>query len=235
MLVRRTRPLVTLFALLSVAPLLAGCRIEVPVSPGTEPPDIVGTAKPQPTAEPSSSPGADDLPPQTRAQILGSDMTLARGGYIDSAGTVAFADGLSRTPGWSPRRILVQGESVYDGESGCTSALRHIPVQGPLVVPGDDRASTEALFGYLDQSILPEYLTTTTWLWGESPSASEASIEFLTYTRPATTDSPASAISLRLFSATGTGLGITVSCPTDELLDASVADIRGSLSVSPPR
>lgn len=102
-------------------------------------------------------------------------------------------------------------------------------VQAPLVVDGDDRASTEALFAFLDPSILAEYLVTTSWPWGGHPGEAPAGIEFLTYLQPATGSAPASAVSLRLFSRPRTGLAITVSCPSGDQLAAAVADVRSRL------
>lgn len=233
MLAWRKRPLLTCAILVALAPLLAGCRIEVPVSPGANALHDQPTTAPAPeTRKPAE--GASGLPPLPRADIVGNDMTFERGGYIEEAAMVAFSDGLSRAPGWSQTKTLVNGESVYVSEAGCTASLRYTPEQGPLLVDGDDRASTEALFRFMDSSILPEYLVTTSWLWGSSPEESTASIEFLTYLQEASGDTPASAVSLRLFEATGTALAFIVSCPSDEELTAAVADVRSRISVIPP-
>lgn len=161
-------------------------------------------------------------------------MTFDHGAYIEEADMVAFSDAISRAPGWSQTKRLVNGESVYMSDAGCTASLRYTPAQGPLLVEGDDRASTEALFRFMDPSILPEYLVTTKWLWGASPGESKASIEFLTYMQEAAGDTPASAVSLRLFHTTGTGLAFVISCPSDEHLTAAVSDIRSRISVVPP-
>ncbi|WP_299166015.1 hypothetical protein [uncultured Arthrobacter sp.] len=235
MLAWRDGPLLTGVALVTLVPLLAGCRIEVPVTPGGNADTPAAPTAPAPA--PTSSKTAEDaseLPPLPRAEIVGNDMTLDRGAYIDEADTVAFSEAISRAPGWTPTRLLVNGESVYVSDAGCTTSLRSTPAQGPLLVDGDDRASTEALFRYLDPSILPEYLETTGWLWGASPGESAASIEFLTYTQQAAGDAPASAVSLRLFHATGTALVFSVSCPSDEDLAAAVTDLRSRVSVVPP-
>lgn len=216
-------------ALLMTVP---ACTIEVPLPPGA------ATATP---SRPSTAPtraatgAAPGLPPLTRAQISTEDMTFARGGYIAEGESVAFADGMTRTEGWALRARAVDGESVYENGAGCRASLRSTGPQTPLVVDGDDRASTEALFQFLDPSILPGYLTTTTWSWGEDPAEAPAGIEFLTYLQPATDTAPASAVSLRLFHGPGTALAITVSCPSDELLEATVADVRSRVSVVPPR
>ncbi|GAB3545437.1 hypothetical protein GCM10027404_03950 [Arthrobacter tumbae] len=228
----RDRPLPACAILLVLAPLLAGCRIEVPVSPDAPASDSMMTTAPEPSGDASG--GLSELPPLPRADIVGNDMTFDRGSYIEEADTVAFSDGLSRAPGWSQEKVLVNGESVYVSDAGCTASLRSTPPQGPLVVSGNDRASTEALFRFLDPSILPEYLVTTDWLWGASPAESTASIEFLTYVQDAAGDHPASAISLRLFEATGTGLAFIISCPSDEQLTAASVEVRSSISVVPP-
>ncbi|MFJ6001164.1 hypothetical protein [Arthrobacter sp. NPDC092385] len=219
---------------------LPACTIEVPLPPGSAPgsaPATVPASAPPGGAAPAPSPSGVDpgLPPLTRAQITGEDMTFARGSYLAQGESVAFADGMTRSDGWTPRRMMVNGESAYEDGLGCLASLRHTGVQGPLVVDGDDRASTEALFAFLDPSILPEYLVTTTWPWGGSPGESPAGIEFLTYLQPAAGSAPASAVSLRLFSGPRTGLAITVSCPSDDQLAAAVADVRSRVSVVPPR
>lgn len=235
----RSGPLLGCAVLFSLVPLLAGCRIEIPVTPGAGAEvDQTATATATNESAPTpagSAPGAPpELPPLPRAQIVGNDMTFERGAYIEEADMVAFADNLSRAPGWSQSKLLVNGESVYTSDAGCTASLRYTSGQGPLLVEGDDRASTEALFRFMDPSILPEYLVTTSWLWGASPGESTASIEFLTYRQAAAGDIPASAVSLRLFHRTGTGLAFVTSCPSDELLTAAVSDIRSRISVVPP-
>ena len=237
MLAWRDRPLLTCAILFSLAPLLAGCRIEVPVTPGASARDNQMTTAPAPAASTpaeSASDGATEQPPLPRAEIVGNDMTFDRGTYIEQADMVAFSDGVSRAPGWSQTKSLVNGESVYVSDAGCTASLRYTPAQGPLLVDGNDRASTEALFRFMDPSILPDYLVITNWLWGASPGESTASIEFLTYMQEAAGDTPASAVSLRLFHATGTGLAFTISCPSDEDLTTAVSDIRSRISVVPP-
>ena len=228
----RDRPLLACAILFLLAPLLAGCRIEVPVTPAASGPDSRITTAPEPSG--GASGGSPDLPPLPRADIVGNDMTFDRGSYIEKADMVAFSDGLSRAPGWSQEKALVNGESVYVSDAGCTASLRSTPTQGPLAVSGDDRASTEALFRFMDPSILPEYLVTTDWLWGASPAESTATIEFLTYVQGAAGDHPASVVSLRLFEATGTGLAFIISCPSDEQLTGAVAEVRSSISVVPP-
>ncbi|MHA7246065.1 hypothetical protein ACX80C_04535 [Arthrobacter tecti] len=210
----------------------------MPIEPGAPvPSDAASSAGAEPSSGAGPSSGAANstvLPPIPRAKIVGEDMTFERGGYIEEADMVAFSDGVSRAGGWSQEKLLVNGESVYVSEAGCTASLRYTAAQAPLVVEGNDRASTEALFRFMDPSILPEYLVPTSWLWGQTPGELTASIEFLTYVQEATGEAPASAVSLRLFHATGTGLAFTVSCPTNDELTAAVADIRGRISVVPP-
>lgn len=232
-----SQPFLACAVLLASMPLLAGCRIEVPVTPGAGIPDSqTATAPAESASTPagSASGAPPGLPPLPRAEIVGNDMTFDRGGYIEAADMVAFSDGISRAPGWSQTKQLVNGESVYISDAGCTASVRYTPAQRPLLIEGDDRASTEALFRFMDPSILPEYLVTTTWLWGPSPGESTASIEFLTYMQEAAGEAPASAVSLRLFSTTGTGLAFIISCPSDEQLTAAVSDLRSHISVVPP-
>ncbi len=213
---------------------VSACTIEVPLGPGAAPAASSSTAStPAPTPAPTGA--APELPPLTRAQISGEDMTFARGGYIAEGESVAFSDGMTRSDGWTQRTMMVNGESVYENGAGCRASLRYTGLQTPLVADGDDRASTEALFQFLDPSIVPGYLTTTTWLWGESPGEASAGIEFLTYVQPATGSAPASAVSLRLFHRLRTAMAFTVSCPSDDQLAAAVTDVRSRVSVVPPR
>lgn len=211
---------------------LSACTIEVPLLPGAAPdavpPTTAATAPPSVAAEP-------DLPPLTRAQITSEDMTFARGSYLAAGESVAFADGMTHSDGWSQRTVMVNGETVYENGVGCRASLHSTGPQTPLVVEGDDKASSEALFQFLDPSILPEYLLTTSWPWGGHPGESTAGIEFLTYAQPATDSAPASIVSLRLFNQLRTGLVLTVSCPTDEQLSEAVAEVRSRVSVVPPR
>lgn len=237
MVAQRRRSLLVRFAALAfVALLIAGCRIEVPINARDSGPGQTVPQSEEPVPAPSelAADGGTELPPLPRAEIVGNDMTFDRGGYIEPSDRVAFSDGVSRTPGWSQKSELINGESVYVSEAGCTASLRDTASQGPLVVPGDDRASTEALFRFMDPTILPDYLVTTSWLWGPSPGESSASVEFLTYVREAAGETPASAVSLRLFHATGTALAFAVSCPSDDGLEEAVSDIRSHLSVIPP-
>lgn len=228
---RPARTLLRGAMLLVLAPLVAACQIEVPIPPsGTAPAPSASAG----SAAPPSSAAVAELPPLPRAKIVGEDMTFKRGGYIEEADMVAFSDGISRADGWKQTKLLVNGESVYVSEAGCTVSLRYTAAQAPLVVDGDDQASTEALFRFMDPSILPEYLVPTSWLWGETPGDATASIEFLTYIQNATKETPATALSLRLFHATRTGLAFTVSCPTDDGLTDAIADIRSRVSVVPP-
>ncbi|WP_104117093.1 hypothetical protein [Arthrobacter sp. B1805] len=124
-----------------------------------------------PASIPGSAVAEPELPPLTRAQITSEDMTFARGGYIEADATLVFADGMTQSDGWSQRTRMVNGESVYENGAGCIASLRSTGLQAPLVAEGDDRASTEALFQFLDPSILPEYLLATTWLWGRTPAS----------------------------------------------------------------
>lgn len=222
--------------LLGIVLAVSACSIQIPISPGESTPGTAGpgdrTAAPEESAPADSSPAT--LPPLTRAQITGEDMTFARGTYIEPGQMVAFSDGILRMPGWTQTKLMVNGESVYASDRNCTASMRYTQVQDPLVVDGDDKASTEALFRFLDPSILPEYLMTTSWLWGESPGDATASIEFLTYMQEATGETPASALSLRLFHATRTGIAFTVTCESNDELAPAVADVRSRISVVPP-
>lgn len=214
---------------------VTGCRIEVPVNPGAGvAEDPSASVQPRATPTAGATAGSAELPPLPRAAIVGNDMTFERGGYIEKADMVTFSETMSRAPGWAQNKLLVNGESVYASEAGCTASLSRTGVQNPLLVAGDDRASTEALFRFVDPSILPEYLDTTGWSWGSSPEESTASIDFLTYRRKAIGDAPASVISLRLFHQTGTALAFIISCPSDKALTAAVADVQGHVSVVPP-
>ncbi|GAA1341958.1 hypothetical protein [Arthrobacter roseus] len=219
---------------------LTGCTIQVPTEsvPGTtrsqESSSGLNEKSGDATAPPPPPSSSAELPPQTVAQIRQKDMSFKRGAYLKPSAMLTFSDGLMDSPEWEPTQMMVNGESVYRSTSGCEASLRSTNVQDPLVVEVDDRASTRALFRFQDPSILGEHLEPTQWLWGESPDEAKAAIEFLTYVQPATETSRASAVSMRLFAATRTGIVFTASCETDDQLSSAVADIRNRVSVVPP-
>ncbi len=216
---------------------LAGCTIQIPTgslngATVSEPPS--GPASPSGTARATSGPGAGELPPQTVAQIREQDMTFGRGAYIGRSDQVGLAGGLVDAPGWTQSRDMVNGVSVYTSASGCEVTVRSTNAQDPLVVAGDDKASTQELFRYQEPSLLTEQLKTTTWRWGTSPEEAKATVEFLTYSQAATGTTPASAVSMRLFAGTRTAIVFTVACPADDQVRSAVEDLRSRVSVVPP-
>lgn len=131
----RVRWVLTCALLGFLAVLVTGCRIEVPVPPGAggQDPTVTAPAGPvpgSPVADPPAagpSPSVPGLPPLPRSEIVGNDMTFDRGGYIEPADKVDFSETLSRVPAWSPAGLLVQGESVYVSDAGCTASLSYTP------------------------------------------------------------------------------------------------------------
>ncbi len=100
-------------------------------------------------ATPTITPGHD------AAAVAAKDMPFTAGETLAAGVPVQLSDGLRDVPGWKPGKENLAGASEYVKEDGCVVSAKVRTNQSALAVPGDDRASTEALFQYLDASILP--------------------------------------------------------------------------------
>ncbi|WP_432393888.1 hypothetical protein ACRQ5B_11265 [Pseudarthrobacter sp. L19] len=146
---------------------------------------------------------------------------------------VQLSDGLKDAPGWSAAGQGTAGASIYKKADGCQVAARVSTNQGPLSVPGNDKASTEALFHYLDPSILPGYLATDTLRWGGDADKPGPRVEVLVYYGGAT-GTRAAVSYARMFAKAGSSVYVSVACPDRGSLAAARADVAARLAVLPP-
>lgn len=210
-------------ALLALVALLAGCSVGVPDPSAPKP---VGNAAGP--ATPTVTPGHD------AEAVAARDLPFAAGDSLAAGVPVQLSDGLRGAPGWAPGRQDVAGASEYLKADGCLASTKVRVNQWPLVVPGDDRASTEALFHYLDPSILPSYLTTDTMRWGGDPDKPGPRVEVLVLDGGDKAGSRAAASYARLFAKAGSSVYVSVSCPDRAALAAARADVAARLAVLPP-
>ncbi|WP_426996379.1 hypothetical protein [Pseudarthrobacter sp. N5] len=193
---------------------------------------------PDPTA-PQTIPSAPALatptvtPGHDATAVAAKDMPFSAGGLLAQGVPVGISDGLRGAPGWKMVKENMAGENRYLKADGCMAATRISLGQWPLVA-GDDKDSTEALFGYLDSSILPGYLKTATLRWGGDADKSGPSVEVLVLERPVTAGARAASIMARLFSKAGSSVYISVSCPDTSALAAARADVAQMLILVPP-
>lgn len=216
---RRTVPVV---AALFAAVGLAGCSVGVP-DPDAAPSVRGATA----VATPTITPGHD------AAAVAATDLPFSAGAILAQGVPVGLSDGLKEAPGWKPVKVDVAGENQFVKADGCLVSARVSTGQSALV-RGDDHESTLALFEYLDPTILPGYLKTAALRWGWEPSGQARNVEVLVLERPVTADGRAVAVLARLFSAAGSSVYISVSCPDTASLSAARADVRQFLPVLPP-
>lgn len=208
--------------LLALLPLLAGCSVGVPDPAAPRP---AGTASA--LATPTVTPGHD------AEAVAARDLPLAAGGTLAAGVPVQVSDGLRDAPGWTAGARDVAGASEYRKADGCLVSAKVRINQWPLAVPGDDKASTEALFHYLDPSILPSYLSTDTLRWGGEPDKPGPRVEVLVFDGGTAATRP-SASYARLFARTGSSIYVSVSCPDRAALAAARADVAARLAVLPP-
>lgn len=216
---RRTVPVA---AALLAAVGLTGCSVGVP-DPDAAPSVRGATA----VATPTITPGHD------AAAVAATDLPFSAGAILAQGVPVGLSDGLKEAPGWKPVKVDVAGENQFVKADGCLVSARVSTGQSALV-RGDDHESTLALFEYLDPTILPGYLKTAALRWGWEPSGPARNVEVLVLERPVTADGRAVAVLARLFSAAGSSVYISVSCPDTASLSAARADVRQFLPVLPP-
>lgn len=210
-------------ALLALLPLLAACSVGVP-DPAAPKPASSAAALTTPTV----TPGYD------AEAVAARNLPLAAGGRLAAGVPVRVSDGLRDAPGWKPGKQDLAGASEYRKANGCLVSAKVRVNQWPLVVPGDDRASTEALFRYLDASILPSYLTTASLRWGGEPDKPGPRVEVLVLEGGKQAGRRATASYARLFAKTGSSVYVSVSCPDAAALAGARADVAARLAVLPP-
>ncbi|WGZ78478.1 hypothetical protein [Arthrobacter sp. EM1] len=211
------------FLALAVTAALAGCSVGVPDPAAAKPTPLAPTVD-----APTVTPGHDS------AAVAAKDMPFAAGESLAAGVPVRLSDALGQAPGWKPGKQEVAGGSEYLKGDGCLVSAKSRVNQGVLAVAGSDKASTEALFRYLDPSILPSYLTTVTLRWGADPDKPAPGVEMLVLESGAKAGARASAVYARLFSKAGNSVYISVSCPDAGTLTAARANVAEYLGVIPP-
>lgn len=211
------------FLALVMAATLAGCSVGIPD------PAAPAAAPATPTlATPTITPGYD------AAAVAAKDMPFTAGGTLAAGVPVQLSDGLRDVPGWEPVQENLAGASEYVREDGCVVSAKVRTNQSALAVPGDDRASTEALFQYLDASILPAYLEPATLRWGGEPGGPAPAVEVLVFNGGERSGARATAIYARLFSKSGSSVYLSVSCPDAAALAAARSETEARIGVVPP-
>ena len=197
---------------------LAGCSVGVP-DPAA-PRDIQTTAA---LATPTITPGHD------AAAVAAKDLPFTAGDSLAAGAAVGLSDGLREAPGWKPVKENVAGENRYLKADGCVVAARVSVNQGSLAVPGDDKASTVALFEYLDSGILPGNLKTDTLRWGGEPDKPGPKAEVLVLDGGTAPGAKSTAVLARLFGKAGSSVYISLSCPDQAALAAARTDVAERL------
>ncbi|MGA7203251.1 MAG: hypothetical protein WBX27_01325 [Specibacter sp.] len=217
------------------ASVLAGCTIAVPAPAPTQ---ATATTPPPTYAAPTTQAGHD------AAAVAAKDMGFAAGTTLSPNVPVGFSDALGQPeasdsatpppPEWTLRTNNVAGRMQYTNAAGCTLAYWVATNQGPLITPGDDKASTENLMKYLIPSVVPSSLTDAALPWVAEAGKKGRTIAFLGHGTKAAKGVPASIVWGRMLGTAGTGLLVTLSCPTDALLASTTPRVLAKLSVAPP-
>ncbi|MEV8039105.1 hypothetical protein [Arthrobacter sp. NPDC080082] len=203
---------------------VSGCSVGVPDPAAPAP--ATSTWVPAP-ATPTVTPGHD------ADAVAARDLPFSAGESLAAGVPVQLSDGLKDAPGWSAAGQGTAGASIYKKADGCQAAARVSTNQGPLAVPGNDKASTEALFHYLDPSILPGYLATDTLRWGGDADKTGPRVEVLVYDGAAA-GTRAAVSYARMFAKAGSSVYVSVACPDRGSLAAARADVAARLAVLPP-
>jgi len=203
--------------------LLAGCSVNVPDPSVPQPSPSVSTL-----ATPTITPGHD------AEAVAAKDLPLTAGGTLAPGEPVTVSTRLEEVPGWSVVHSALQGENRYKKADGCTLAVRVSVNQGPLVVPGDDTASTKELFTYLGAGE-PDRLKPANLRWGETGSDKPPhSVEFLSLESSAASGAKPALVMARLFSAPASSVYVSLACPDSTTLAAARAEAVAQLVVVPP-
>ncbi|MDQ0277138.1 hypothetical protein QO003_001441 [Arthrobacter silviterrae] len=214
---------------------LAGCTIALPA------PQPAVTSRPTAAASyavPTIQAG------HNAAAVAAKNMTFDAGATLSPNVAVGFAsvldqpgqsaDGTQLPPAWKLVKNNVAGETQYSNAAGCAAAYWVTSNQGPLTAAGDDKASTENLMKYLIPSVVPEALQESSLPWSSEAGRKAPSISFLAYRTKAAAGVPASMVWGRLLGTAGTGLVVSLSCPTDALLARTTPELMAKLAVAPP-
>lgn len=202
---------------------LASCSVSVP-DPG------VTTPAPAPSvlATPTVTPGHD------ADAVAAKDLPLSAGGTLAAGVPVEISDGLREAPGWKLVQENVQGQSRYVRKDGCSVTARLSLNQGALAVAGNDKASTEALFAYLDPGIEPVSLKAASLRWGGDNDKSRRKVEMLAFTARPAADGTSFSVLARMFATAGSSVYVSAACPSPAALATAKADVANYLPLIPP-
>lgn len=230
----QTLALMVCFATAGVAGI-SGCSIAVPAPEST---GVASATGQQSFAAPTVQAGHD------AAAVAGKNMTFDAGVTLSPGVPVGYSDVFGETPGsydsapaapeWTRTSNNVAGQSSYSNAAGCIAAYWTTTNQGPLIEAGDDRASTKKLFKYLIPSVVEDSLKEATLPWVTQAGKPGPSISFLRYDTHASEGVAASSVWARMLGTADTGLVVSLSCPSDELLAATTPAVMKKLSVVPP-
>ncbi|WP_218713668.1 hypothetical protein [Arthrobacter sp. BF1] len=215
---------------------LSGCTISIPDAP----PAATETATSAPTtyAPPKIVAGHD------AAAVAGAPMTFAAGNTLQPGVPVEFSDALGQptegslsTPGppeWKLLKNNVAGATQYSNAPGCQLAHWTTSNQAPLISAGNDKSSTINLMKYLIPSVTESALTEAKLPWVGEAGKKGPAISFLAFTIKAGKGVMASTVWARMLGTADTGLVVTLTCPTDDLLASTTPKMMTKLSVAPP-
>lgn len=203
--------------------VLGGCSVNVPDPSAPRPSPSESTP-----ATPTITPGHD------AAAVAAKDLPLGSGASLVAGEPVTMANRLQEVPGWTLTRSAMQGESQYKKSDGCVVDSRVSINQGPLVVAGDDAASTKALFQYLDAGIDVSRLKPATLRWGQDTDQPRRTVELLALKSPAASGGKSALVLARLFSGPASSVYVSIVCPDDAALGRAGADVEAQLVVVPP-
>ncbi|WP_244296668.1 hypothetical protein [Paenarthrobacter nitroguajacolicus] len=203
--------------------VLAACSVNVPDPAAPKPSPSASTL-----ATPTITPGHD------AAAVAAKDLPLSAGGTLAPGEPVTVSTRLEEVPGWSLVHSALQGEVRYKKTDGCTFAARVSVNQEPLVVTGDDVASTKELFHYLDAGIALENLKPSSLRWGQEANQPQHSVEVLGLVSSAASGGNAAVVLARLFSAPASSVYVSVACPDDGTLAKARTEVEAQLVVVPP-
>lgn len=213
-------------AAVAATAFLAGCSVGIPDPAVASNPSV--TSGP---GTPSITPGHD------AGAVAARDMPFSAGPTLAHGVPVGLSEDLAEAPQWKQVVSNAGGTSRYQKSDGCQVTAGVRQNQWPLVA-SDDRASTAALFAYLDPTILPSYLKPASLRWGGERGRPAPAVDVLVLERAdkptGRTAGRATVAMARVFGEPGSSVYVSASCPTAAALAAARADIAQWLTVVPP-
>jgi hypothetical protein len=205
------------------AVVLAACSVNVP-DPAAEKPSPVEST----VAAPTITPGHD------ADAVAAKDLPLSAGSSLVPGDPVSTASKLQEAPGWSLVHAAMQGEDRYKKSDGCVAVTRVAVNQGPLVEPGNDEASTKAMFQYMDPGVDAGRLKPVNLRWGQDADKPPRKVELLALESSAASGGTSALVLGRLFSGPASSVFVSVNCLDDAALAKARADVESSVALVPP-